>query len=176
MLSREHTLWARYLDKHLVSINGDVISVGGQRASKLLTPKVSNWGYLRVGIYNKGTQNTKRVRVHRMVMLGFYLKDQLKQVNHKDGNKLNNRVENLEWSTQSSNQKHAFRSGLNKASTAPKPTLRALDDKQVNLAIEFHQQGLSNVAVGEKLGVSSTTVSRILNGGYAVCKSQHRKK
>jgi hypothetical protein len=70
-------------------------------------------GYL--GITLK-TNNKKTIsKIHRLVATQFLIcPDETYVVNHKDGNKTNNHVENLEWISQSENVKHAFRLGLNK--------------------------------------------------------------
>lgn len=67
-------------------------------------------GYLTVDLYKDG--NGKRVRVHRIVAAAFYGIHEGLTVNHKDGNKENNHVDNLEWLTLSDNHKHAYKTGL----------------------------------------------------------------
>lgn len=69
-------------------------------------------GYLQVTLY----RNKKRVQklIHILVAEAFIPKDspELNQVNHKDGNKRNNAVSNLEWCDNRQNQLHAWRQGL----------------------------------------------------------------
>ena len=72
----------------------------------------TNWkGYKIVTLFGDGFRKT--IGVHRLVALHFIPNPgQLDQVNHKDGDKKNNRVENLEWCTNRENQRHAVKMGL----------------------------------------------------------------
>lgn len=64
-------------------------------------------GYFRVHLYNKNGSTTRYV--HRLVAKAFIPNpDDKPQINHKNGIKTDNRVENLEWNTRSENQKHRY--------------------------------------------------------------------
>lgn len=68
-------------------------------------------GYVYQMLYKNGKE--KLLRVHRLVAMAFLPNpNNLPQVNHKDGNKQNNSVDNLEWCEQSDNMKHAYKNGL----------------------------------------------------------------
>lgn len=68
-------------------------------------------GYLRVIICKNGTRKT--TTVHRIVALAHLPNPENKRtVNHKDGDKLNNCISNLEWATTTENIRHAFKQGL----------------------------------------------------------------
>jgi hypothetical protein len=75
--------------------------------SKMLKPCLSKSGYLLVSFCVDNIKSNHNV--HRLVARAFIPNESNKpQVNHKDGDKLNNCVENLEWATASENTKHAY--------------------------------------------------------------------
>ena len=78
----------------------------------VLKPQISKRnGYVYQMLYKNGKE--KLLRVHRLVAMAFLPNpNNLPQVNHKDGNKQNNSVDNLEWCEQSDNMKHAYKNGL----------------------------------------------------------------
>ena len=91
-----------------VSANG---LIKNNRSGRILKPSPDSHGYPQVILSDHG--HKKAHLVHRLVAKAFvdgY--DDALQVNHRDGNKFNNRSSNLEWVTPSENSKHAYRTGL----------------------------------------------------------------
>lgn len=81
------------------------------KTGRVLRPAVSRHGYERVCLFKMDRE--RRYRVHRLVAMAFIPNpDNLPQVNHKDGNKRNNHVSNLEWITNEDNMHHAKEHGL----------------------------------------------------------------
>lgn len=98
-----------YEDRYLVSNTGSVMSL---LKDKLLKQSISVDGYHEVGLCKEG--KTKIVKIHRLVVQAF-LPDEwnpVLEVNHKDGNKDNNCVENLEMVTHQGNMDHYWRSDV----------------------------------------------------------------
>jgi hypothetical protein len=80
---------------------------------RILSATLNNYGYLRVSLNFNGHQKTEKI--HRLVAITFLDNpNNLPEVNHKDGNKQNNRVENLEWCNRAYNNRHALDNGLKK--------------------------------------------------------------
>ena len=111
--------------------------------------KVNDNGYIRVYIYNK------TYAIHRLVALAFIENTENKeQVNHIDGNKLNNSVENLEWVSNRENQIHKFKIGLGNKFTR-KITQYDLEMNQIK---EFN----SIVEASKELNIGKSNISGVL--------------
>lgn len=86
--------------------------VFSSKTNKFLKFSYDQQGYQRVGLFI-GNYKSKTIKVHRLVAETFIKNpDNKKDVNHIDGNKLNNDISNLEWCTRSENIRHAFKNGL----------------------------------------------------------------
>lgn len=95
-------------DNYLVYEDGRIYS---KRTKHFLTPKKNHDGYNRVQIWKNN--KCRFVSWHRVIAETFIPNpNNLPYVNHKDGNKTNNCVSNLEWCTQKDNIKHAWENGL----------------------------------------------------------------
>ena len=93
---------------------------------KILKQTNAQCEYYRVPLTDKN-HIRKYFLVHRLVASAFIENlNNFEDVNHKDGNKLNNNVENLEWCTRSYNIQHAFKIGL-------RPTVKQLYNKVCEL-------------------------------------------
>lgn len=97
--------------KYTITSEGEVFSNVG--TTKKLKGKITNEGYHMVVLTVDGKKLYSNV--HRLVAESFVLNPlSLPEVNHKDGCKTNNKLENLEWCTSSYNQIHARDNGLQK--------------------------------------------------------------
>jgi len=95
-----------YEGLYQVSDTGEVISFNRKIKKVALNPSVNHKGYLRVALIGKDGAR-KNIFVHRLVAEAFLGKSSL-QVNHKDMNKQNNNVENLEYVTNRENTVHSI--------------------------------------------------------------------
>jgi|688.fasta_scaffold508694_2 hypothetical protein len=106
-----------YEGKYQVSNLGNVKSLqrfanhwqGGIR----IVPEKILKQFIKQGYYYVDLGNKKQYRVNRLVACEFLINTYNKaEVNHNDGNKLNNHATNLEWATRSENMKHCYKTGL----------------------------------------------------------------
>lgn len=130
----------------------------------VLKGEVSNAGYVRARLYYKDG-SSKFQSVHRLVAEAFIPNpDNKPQVNHIDGNKQNNSVQNLEWSTVKENAQHASDNGLLKYRGENHHNTE-LEDSDVEEICRLMESGYRNCDIVEMFGVTKGLVSWIRNGG-----------
>lgn len=92
-----------YESLYNITTDGKIYSL---RTGKEVAQHINHNGYMRVNLWKNGGR--KNFRVHRLVAETFLTNPKNKpEVNHKDGDRQNNNVRNLEWVTESENAKHA---------------------------------------------------------------------
>ena len=136
-------------NKYTVSSDGSVYSLKGIK--KMLVGKIAKSGYREVVISHLGKK--KYLLVHRLVASTFLPNpNDYRTVNHKDGNKLNNNVSNLEWCSDSDNLIHARDNGL-------------LNTKINNEIAEQIKKDTGTIReIAKKYGIGKTQVGYIKQG------------
>lgn len=129
------------------------------KRGKEMTGYIDRCGYREVVLSENGT--SKSHLAHRLIADTFIPNPHnLPFVNHKDGNKLNNSVDNLEWCTRSENTIHSYRNGLQKVATNPHGTFKVLTNEENEKIIELHKAGMIDREIAKAVGCSRELVSR----------------
>lgn len=131
---------------------------------KFIKTKVTRRGYEYVCLYPQEGEK-KYFFVHRIVTLAFLgeLPESL-QVNHKDGNKLNNQLMNLEYVTHSENMRHALRTGLrNTIPRGAKHHAAKLTEELVREIRAYYAQGCKQASICRFLNLKPPMVNEVVN-------------
>ena len=138
-------------DDYLCNEQGEIYSLKRNRILKGRSMK----GYRRVVLMKNGKQID--ALVHRLIAQTFIPNPKNKpEVNHKDGNKENNSVFNLEWCTQKENVHHAMKTGLKND--------RKVSNEKLNEIRRLISEGKGNTEIEKITGIPRKTVSNIRIG------------
>lgn len=154
-----------YDNLYCINPFGDIISPayvdkrGALRKMRRIVPTETKKGYQRVALNKNGKQ--KRMYVHRLVAKTFIPNEENRtQINHKDGNKLNNHISNLEWCTNQENIIHSYKTGLRVGTDAKgeRNTMARLSEEDV-MEIRISNNKIARIA--NKFGVSKSCIYKI---------------
>jgi hypothetical protein len=150
-------IWKKITDfecHYEVSDEGEIKSLSKRNYGNILYKSIKN-EYYSVNLWKDNKMYTKYV--HRLVAKEFVPNPlNLREVNHKWGNKLDNRAIALEWNTSSENQLHAYRLGLQTAPNKKKVLQFSKDGKFIK---EFE----SISEAGRRLSISPQNISSCCN-------------
>lgn len=127
---------------------------------RIMKQSLEKSGYLRLTLTDRNKIETRHA-VHRLCAIAFIPNpDNLPEVNHKRGNKQDNRLFILEWSTSADNIKHAWKTGLCKKQLGEKHSQSVLIDKDV---LFIRSSELSRKELSKMFGVGVKCIDKIIN-------------
>lgn len=127
---------------------------------KIKKQTLNNSGYLNVQIRSEEKYKSKAFRVHILVAKGFLGEHENPkiEINHKDGNKLNNNIKNLEYVTHKENTIHAHKTGLISENRNYKPVIEIDEDKNIIRTFDSCKEA------AKVIGVDETAISKVCRG------------
>ena len=140
-------------------------NIKNNKSKQILKSGDNGKGYLFCFLwkYNK----SKRFYVHRLVAQTFIPNPDNKPcVNHIDGNKENNNVNNLEWCTHSENMKHAYKINLreNLMKYGENSIRHKLTENEVLIIHGLYLGGISSIKIGQIFDMHNSSILSIING------------
>lgn len=133
---------------------------------KLRKLRVNRHGYHQINLFVNGRRTY--ICVHRLLWMAFKgpIPTHL-QINHKDGQKLNNTLRNLELVTQSENTAHSYRIGTSAPGRGSKGPNAILNEEQVKkIRAEYVPWVITQAALAKKYGVSPSAIGLIVRGEH----------
>lgn len=162
-----------YVGLYAINKDGDIYcypkdrGLRGMKTERIMKKYIKPEGYVNACLYKDGKR--KYIMVHVLVAETFIPNPENKKcINHKDGNKQNNSVKNLEWCSYSENHKHAYKNGLKNYTVEMKNQLiarkRKLTFEQAEEIRRLYKSGLySQRKLAEMFNMQQTNIGDIIN-------------
>lgn len=152
-------MWLTILNDYEISDDGEIRN---KHTGRLIKQFAGKDGYLRTQIAGKTRS------VHRLVALAFIPTEVGKDfVNHKDGNKQNNKVDNLEWCTRSENMQHAYDNALKQPPLGMNNGRCKLTYYEVSFILEHYiprDKRYGAKVLAKQFGVAPQTICAVASG------------
>ena len=153
-----------YEGKYLISNYGNLARVHKYTPTSLKEPSTDEDGYLRTKLHDKNS--IKYIGIHKLVAQAFIPNPENKsQVNHINGDKTDNRVNNLEWATASENNYHKFRVLDPKSYHKRRKAVKCEELDRVFESVAAASKEL-NIHRGDIRDVANNKPQHITAGGY----------
>jgi len=158
-----------YEERYEIDTDGNVYAMVAYRklaSGRLNIVRPNKDGYISTSLYKDG--KARGYYVHRLVMLVFQPIEnaRLLEVNHKDGNRANNRLDNLEWMTHTQNMLHSHLvlnpwNNMPHGERATKSKLKEQDVREIRYLLK---QGVSRRELANRFHVSPIAIGDIATG------------
>ena len=139
--------------------NGSIYS---EKSNKILSWQLDKNGYAKVQMMSDDGKR-HRYSVHRLILENFNPVENMEnlQVNHIDGNKLNNNLSNLEWCTSSENNKHAHKIGLKNQKGSYNNATHLTEENVLEIIQMLLSKQYTQKQIANKFNVCEDTVGAI---------------
>lgn len=132
----------------------------------LLSFNADRNGYQKAWLWNRNARKRDGYPIHRLVAEYFIgpCPPEKNEINHKDGDKGNNHVDNLEWVTHRENMQHSWRELGRKAARGSRASKAKLAESDIPVIRALIQKGVSERKIAKRFGVSHVTIGQIKRG------------
>lgn len=161
-MDKTHKLYLlKGFEDYKISKFGEIYSTITKRYLKY---NITKQGYCRIRLLDPRIGKTKNYFVHRLVAVQFIPNPRkLPQINHKDGNKKNNSIFNLEWCTSEYNIRHAVENKLYKIEE-DSPTAKLTKEEVIKIHWLYTVRKFNKTEISKIYKISDATVGNILCG------------
>lgn len=152
-------IWKDFIYSNVYEIS-NIGDFRNKNTGKFLKARVLKTGYMSIAPSHDGKQ--RHYSLHRIIAIHFIANpNNYEQINHKDGNKINNNILNLEWVTARENVKHSYTTGLKinpKGPKNPKSKLKIDDILEIKRLLNLK---VLQKDIAKKFNISQSIVSKI---------------
>lgn len=132
------------------------------KTNKTISERMSNQGYMLINLSIDGI--CKTYSVHRLIAITFIPNPfNLPEINHKNGKKTDNRIENLEWVDTSRNIKHAYQNNLIHPARGKDTKYGRFDESDVITIRKLYKDGKSQYKLAKIYNVTRSAIQQIVN-------------